>query len=48
MIAVFTNGFAGLGARLHLVALPAVTLVAANLVDADLTAGVWVGALIDI
>ena len=43
---MFTDGFAGLGARLQLVALPAVTLVAADLVDADLAAGVRVRALV--
>jgi len=44
----FTNGFAGFGCRVNLVAGLTVALVAAYLVDAHLAAGVWAGALIDI
>lgn len=45
---IFTNGLAGFGCRVHLVTLLALALVTAHLVDADLAACVWVGALVDI
>ena len=45
---MLTNGLAGLGCWVNLVTLLAFAFVAANLVDADLTAGVWVGTLINI
>lgn len=43
-----TNSFAGLAGWVHLVAIFALTLVTTYLVDTNLAAGVWVGALIDV
>lgn len=45
---IFTNGLAGFGRRVNLVTLLALAFVTADLVDADLAACVWVGALVDI
>lgn len=43
---MLTHGFAGLGGRVHLVAFVALALVIAFVVDADLTAGVWILTLV--
>lgn len=43
-----TNGFAGLGGRVDLVSFLALTLVAADLIDARLATNVWVGTLVNI
>lgn len=43
-----TNSFASLAGWVHLVAILALTLVTTHQVDADLAAGVWVGALINV
>lgn len=45
---IFTNGLAGFGCWVNLVTLLTLAFVAADLVDADLAAGVWVGTLIDV
>lgn len=45
---IFTNGLAGFGCRVNLVALLALAFVTADLVYADLAACVRVGALVDI
>lgn len=45
---MLTDGFARFGCWVDLVSLLTFTFVAAHLVNADLAAGVWAGALINI
>lgn len=45
---VLTHGLAGAGMRVHVETGPAFTLVAAFKVDAELAAGVWLLALVNI
>lgn len=45
---MLTDGLAGFGCWVNLVAFFTLTFVAAYLVDTDLTAGVWAGTLINI
>lgn len=45
---IFTDGLAGFGCGVNLVTLLTLAFITANLVDADLAAGVWVGTLVDI
>lgn len=45
---ILTNGLAVFSCWVNLVTLLTLTFVAAHLIDADLTAGVWVGTLVDI
>lgn len=45
---ILTDGLAGFGRGVNLVALLALAFVTADLVDADLAAGVQVGALVNI
>lgn len=39
---LLTHGLAGLRGRVHLVAFIALTLIISFVVDADLTAGIWI------
>lgn len=45
---ILTDGLAGFGGWVDLVALLTLALVAAHMIDTDLAADVWVGTLIDI